>query len=160
MSELDPSLSSEMKSIRLAPQDRRQNTFRTVLHSAYRKRRHGPRRGPESADPHYVDVHQPKEFYIVVAAIILSVLDCFFTLILIQHGSEELNPFMDYFLKIDTTLFFVVKFVITSASLLFLILHKKFKLFNLMSGYHLLLSCLILYSILISYELSMLIFLI
>ncbi|MFV2057776.1 MAG: DUF5658 family protein [Thiohalomonadales bacterium] len=159
MSELDRLMPGELNITRIAGEDRRQKGVQTALQSSFRKRRRGPRRDCESAEPHYVDIHTPREFYIVVAAIMLSVLDCFFTLILIQHGSEELNPFMDYFLQIDTTLFFAVKFIITAFSLIFLILHKKFKLFNVFTGYQILLTCLFLYSVLVSYELSMLVLL-
>lgn len=157
MSELEPSVSTRDVSARASGSDRRQNTFQTVIHSSYRKRRVGPRRDSEFSVPHYVDIHKPFEFYAVVAAIVLSVLDCFFTLTLLQHGSEELNPFMDYFIQQDATLFFIVKFLLTAVGLLFLILHKTFKLFNIVSGFQLLVGCLILYTVLVAYELSMLI---
>ena len=157
MSELEQSVSSNLPGSREDGTDRREVNFKSALHSSFRKRRVGPRRDAEVDTPHYVDIHNPIEVYVVILAITLSVMDCFFTLTLIQHGSEELNPIMDYFLQRDVTLFFVVKFCITSFGLLFLIMHKKFMLFNIISGFQLLVGSLVLYTLLVSYELSMLV---
>lgn len=137
--------------------DRRQNNIRSAYYSMYRKRRSGPRREVEVGSEYYVDLHESKLFYLAISALMLSIIDCFFTLTLLQHGSEELNPFMDYFLQKDNMLFFVVKFLITTCGLFFLIMHKNFKLFKIISGYQLLVGAFLLYVCLVSYELNMMV---
>ena len=60
-------------------------------------------------------------FYTAVLLIVLNLLDAFFTLRFNELKlATEANPIMDYFLKIDPTLFFFVKFLLVSASAIFL----------------------------------------
>ena len=137
--------------------DRRRNTWRTFVGSLVHRRRVVRRREGDSDDPHYVDVHEPYLFYVAVAALMLCVADAFFTTLLINfYGSQELNPVMDYFIKTDIQYFFIVKFGLTSAGIIFLVVHKNFKIFNRISGYQILHGCLFGYALLVSYELFML----
>jgi len=137
-------------------QDRRQKHGRAALHSWFKRRRIGPRRGSDLNENIYVDIHEPWLVYLGLGTLLFSTMDAFFTLYLLQVGSEEMNPFMDYFLKKNAQLFFVVKFSITAFCVIFLIMHKNFRLFKYISGYHLLLVCFLAYGILVTYELSML----
>jgi hypothetical protein len=143
--------------LRAGAADRRSNGFRTAVHCLYRNRRKGPRREQDSDTPMYVDVHEPWLVYIAFGALLLSTCDAFFTLALLQHGSYEMNPFMDYFIQKDAQLFFIVKFMITSTCVVFLVMHKNFRLLNAISGYHLLYMAFSVYAMLVAYELSMLI---
>lgn len=136
--------------------DRRQDIRLAAIQSWFRKRRIGPRRDNDPQRDIYVDVHEPWLFYLGLGALILSTLDAFFTLHLLQLGSEEMNPFMDYFLQKDAQLFFVVKYFITAFCIIFLIMHKNFRLFKIISGYHLLFLCFAAYSVLVTYEIAML----
>jgi hypothetical protein len=136
--------------------DRRQDIRLAAVHSWFRKRRTGPRRDNDPQKDIYVDIHEPWLFYVGLGALMLSTLDAFFTLQLLQLGSKEMNPFMDYFIQKDAQLFFVVKFFITAFCIIFLIMHKKFRLFKVVSGYHLLFLCFAAYGLLVAYELSML----
>lgn len=146
----------DLNCLRDGKNDRRQDIRLAAVLSWFRKRRIGPRRDNDPQKDIYVDVHESWLFYLGLGALILSTLDAFFTLQLLHLGSEELNPFMDYFLQKDAQLFFVVKFFITAFCIIFLIMHKKFRLFKVISGYHLLFFCFVAYGLLVSYELSML----
>lgn len=155
-SSLNPEL-EDFECMREIAIDRRRNSWRTFVGALVHRRRVVRRRDGDSDDPHYVDVHEPYLFYVAVAALVLCVADAFFTLTLINfYGSYELNPVMDYFIKADIKYFFIVKFGLTSAGILFLVMHKNFKLFNRISGYHILHGCLVVYALLVSYELFML----
>jgi hypothetical protein len=137
--------------------DRRRNTWRTFAGAVVHRRRVVRRRDGDSDTAHYVDVHEPYLFYVAVGALLLCVADAFFTMTLINfYGSTELNPVMDYFIKTDIKVFFIVKFGLTSFGIMFLVIHKNFRLFNRISGYHILHASLIVYAVLVGYELFML----
>lgn len=144
------------ESNRSAAIDRRQNQSRSAFYSMFRRRRASVRRGDELDRPQYLDVHEPWVIMITVAVVLLSMFDSIFTLHLLQMGSEELNPVMDYLLQRDTRLFLAVKFGLTAVCVIFLVMHKKFKLFNAISGYQMLVGAFGLYFLLVTYEVSML----
>ena len=137
--------------------DRRRNTWRTFAGALVHRRRVVRRRDGDGDTAHYVDVHEPYLFYVAVGALLLCVADAFFTMTLINfYGSTELNPVMDYFIKTDIKVFFILKFGLTSIGVIFLVMHKNFRLFNRISGYQILYSSLIIYTLLVAYELFML----
>lgn len=142
---------------RIGSQDRRKNTIRTALYSLYRNRRSTVRRAEDSVLNVYFDKHEPWLIYLALGALLLSATDAYFTLALLQHGSFEMNPVMDYFIQKDSRLFFIVKFTMTAACVFFVLVHKNFSFLRFFKGYHVLLSAFTLYTILICYELSMLI---
>jgi hypothetical protein len=61
----------------------------------------------------------------VLAAILLivslSILDAVFTLDLVSHGAEELNPVMAYYLNHGPFVFFGVKYFLTCASIVLIL---------------------------------------
>ncbi|MGD8941130.1 MAG: DUF5658 family protein [Gammaproteobacteria bacterium] len=136
---------------------RRKNSLRTAVHSLYRNRRASVRRIDDDVVNVYLDQHEPWLIYMALGALLLSATDAFFTLALLQHGSYELNPFMDFFIQKDPRLFFIVKFTMTSTCIVFVLMHKNFQFLRLFKGYHVLLTSFALYSMLICYELTMLI---
>lgn len=103
----------------------------------------------------YVDVHEPILFYLAMALMTLSVVDAFFTTLLLENGSEELNPLLAYLMNIDLYAFLAVKFFITGFSILFFIMHKRHRLFNRISCYQLLIASVVIYIGLVGYELNM-----
>jgi len=135
--------------------ERRVNQRKAAVYAVYRRRRQSTRRNTDTLHGIYVDTHERGLWYISTGLMLLCVLDALFTTILIYHGSEELNPILNYLLQIDLSLFLAVKFLLTGACISFLVLHKHHRLLNLVSCYHLLIVCFALYSILICYELSM-----
>ena len=138
--------------------DRRSNSWRTIYGSLFLRRRANQRRVEDAGGAHYVDVHEPHLFFVAVGALMLCVADAFFTMTLLDfYGSYELNPVMDYFIKQDFQRFFFVKFGLTAFGILFLVLHKNFRIFNRISGYQILYGSLALYAILVTYEVFMLV---
>ncbi len=127
--------------------DRRQNKLKTVLWSLFMKRRIVP------LENHYVDVHESKVVLVIVSVLVLCSADAYMTLLIINQGGSELNPLMDVLMKKDVALFFFTKYFMTSAGVLFFLVHKNFKFFRHFTGYHFLFSCLFIYATLIIYEL-------
>ena len=135
--------------------DRRQAQWRSFAYSLVMHRRTGDRRADFNDAPAYVDVYGPKIFLGAMLMMLLCVLDAFFTLQLIQHGSKELNPFLAMLLEKDEGWFFVSKYLITAFCVFWLVIHKKFTFFGI-KGRNLLSMAVMLYGILISYQLLML----
>ena len=127
--------------------DRRQKKLKTVFCSLFMQRR------VNSHENHYVDVHESKIFFLVVAVLVLCSADAYMTLLILSKGGSELNPLMDVLLKKDIAIFFIAKYVMTAMGVLFFLIHKNFRFFRSFTGYHLLFCCLAIYSLLIMYEL-------
>ena len=136
--------------------DRRQATMKSAVYSLFRRRRAVVRRDGEASKAQYFDIHEPWVKLTMLAVLGMSCMDSIFTLKLLQLGSSELNPLMNYFIKLDSGLFFAVKLFLTAFCVVFIVMHKKFTLFRIISGYHMLIGTLVMYVTLISYELSML----
>jgi len=143
--------------MRVYAPDRRVTSWRTVLYSLFLLRRAGQRREQNPLrGHHYVDIHESKLFFMAVATLLLCVADAFFTMTLLNfYGSSEINPLMDLLIQADFKKFFFVKFGLTASGILFLVMHKNFRILNRISGYHILLSCVILYVVLAFYEVTL-----
>ena len=135
--------------------ERRRNHSKAAVHSFYRKRRTHIRREDDYTVGTYVDAHEPTLFYLALSLMTLSVLDGFFTTLLISNGSEELNPLLAYLLSFDLHVFLGVKFLLTGFCAVFFIMHKHHRLFNVISCYQLLVLSVAVYFLLVCYELSM-----
>jgi len=135
--------------------ERRVNKRKAAIHALYRRRRQSTRRSTDAIHGVYVDTHERSLWYLATGLMLLCVFDAFFTTVLIHHGSEELNPILDYLLQIDLSLFLAVKFIMTGLCISFLVLHKHHRLLNTVSCYHLLVGSVIIYTVLICYQLFM-----
>ena len=134
-------------------EDRRKNHARAFFHSISGKgRRKGSRRDDDHKAGQVVDYHEPALFYLTIAILLLCVADAAFTLTILGLGGEEVNPFMKALLEEDVTLFFIVKFLLTSIFLIFTVIHKRFRLLNRISGYQIIYSVFALYVLLVVYE--------
>ncbi|VAW99479.1 hypothetical protein MNBD_GAMMA21-1943 [hydrothermal vent metagenome] len=139
--------------------DRRQTTLRSIFYSMFRKRRYGERRSGYGNDNTYVDIHGSQVMTVVIAIMVLCIMDAFFTLLLIERGSSELNPFMAWMLEINTTWFYVSKYLITSVCVLWVVMHRHFNFFGF-KGRHILVAAISGYGILVTYQVSMLVYII
>ena len=97
-----------------AGQDRRRRTFPPMRYLIAGGRRRKVRRWEDRQRVVILDRYSPRLFGCIVGILILSLLDAVLTLYLIEHGSTELNPVMDYFLKKGPLLFTVAKYALTS----------------------------------------------
>ncbi len=88
-------------------------------------RARGRRRGEDRNI--YVDRYQSSDLVVVVAILILNILDAWLTLIYLGYGGTEANPVAKALLDAGTGPFVGAKSLAVGACLLFLVLHKKFK---------------------------------
>ncbi len=137
--------------------DRRQQHLRSFFFSLFMRRRKAQRRTDDRHKPHYLDIHEPIYMYVAVAILILSSIDAVFTLTLLTRGAEEANPVMLYFMEINTATFVAVKMALTVASVVLLVAHRNFWLLKKTIRVEtLLFASLVMYLLLINYELVLL----
>jgi Domain of unknown function (DUF5658) len=72
-----------------------------------------------------LDQYSPKMFAIILSIVGLSVLDAMFTLELIDQGAAEVNPIMAYYLNWGPVVFFCIKYLLTFASVLVILLGQR-----------------------------------
>ncbi len=111
------------------PVERRTVTWRTVLYGFLRSRRRKIRRGADD-DIVFLDWHHPWLFFLAVGTMLLSCIDAFMTLRLLDAGMIETNPFMAALLGQGTTAFTIGKIVLTGVSILALVFLAKARFLN------------------------------
>ena len=100
--------------------ERRAFSWRTVFHGFMRSRRHATRRDGE-AEPVYTDWHHPWLFFLATGIMLMSSVDAFFTLQLIELGAYEANPVMAALMERSTTSFTATKMLLTAIGILVLV---------------------------------------
>ena len=103
-----------------------------------------------------MDWHEPFVFAIVFGVLLFCVADVFFTLNILERGGKEINPLMRLLLETDISLFFYVKFIMTACCIALILVHKRFRLFGCLSGYHILFGVFSGYLALVYYEMVIL----
>ena len=103
--------------------DRRRKVLPPLRYLIAGGRRRAVRRLADSHRIVLLDRYSPKLFAAILGILCLSLLDAALTLYLVENGSSELNPIMDYFLKKGPRIFTVAKYILTCiAVLIFLVL--------------------------------------
>ena len=99
---------------------RRQLSWRTALFGYLRSHRRVQRRA-EDAGSVFIDWHHPWLFFLAVGIMLLSSVDAFMTLKLLEHGMIEANPVMALALAQGTASFAAGKFAMTGTGILTLV---------------------------------------
>ncbi|MCH6549292.1 MAG: hypothetical protein IH812_05635 [Proteobacteria bacterium] len=110
---------------------RRELSWRTVFYGFLRSRRRSTRRGDEG-EPTYTDWHHPWLFFLATGTMLLSCMDAFFTLQLLDRGAVEVNPVMALVLSKSTLTFAATKLLLTGLGILMLVFLSRLRMFNLM----------------------------
>ncbi|MFQ5627779.1 MAG: DUF5658 family protein [bacterium] len=118
---------SHLSSNKRSGQDRRKQY---ILKHLLNGRRAGPRRIIDRKNAYYVDRYGRKSLTFLAIVVLLSVTDAFFTLYLVKNGAAEINPVMAFFLYRGPLVFFVIKYFLTSVSVLLLLINKNVFLFK------------------------------
>ena len=131
--------------------DRRTFTWRTVFFGFMRSRRHGPRREDEG-DVLFLDRHHPWLFFLSVGVMLMSCLDAFMTLQLLDRGMFEANPVMAAILGQGTQAFAISKMAMTGTGILTLVFLAKARFLNRFRTGVFLTVFFVLYACLVCYE--------
>lgn len=140
---------------RRAGVDRRSQFSHPFSLKSLRGQRHRGRR-KEDALGIYVDRYEHKHRVLCLGIILLSCLDAFFTLRILELGGEEVNPVMKYLLEWDIWGFIYIKLVVTALCIMILVTHIHFKWFRLIKVSYFLYASFAIYVSLIGYELHLL----
>ena len=103
--------------------------WRTVMFGFLRSRRRDTRRHDEG-EVLFLDWHHPWLFFLAVGTMLMSVMDAFMTLQLLDRGMVEANPVMAAALGQGTTFFAVSKMLMTGTSILALVFLAKARFLN------------------------------
>lgn len=136
--------------------DRRRPHFKSLLHFIHKGRRVNARRQLEAEQGYYTDRYENWVGLSVIAITLMSVIDAFFTLNILDRGGIEINPFMSALLAINTQVFFIGKFIVTVVCLLFALVHVNFHVLRILPMKFLLVGISVFYAFLIGYELFLL----
>jgi len=104
--------------------DRRAFSWRTVTNGFFRSRRRVTRRVNEE-EPVFTDWHHPWLFVLSVGIMLMSALDAFFTLQLLELGATEINPVMASVIGDSTLVFAASKMILTGFGILSLVYLSK-----------------------------------
>ena len=119
------------------------------------RRRHN-RRLADQSHGYYVDRYEAGWIAAAVAIMVFGCIDGWTTLYLLQHGAREANPLMEMLLSRNPGLFVGVKMALTSVGVMIMICHCKFRILRGLPGSRLLLISLVLYAVLVGFELRLL----
>lgn len=109
--------------------DRRSVTWRTFVFGYFLSRRREHRRRSER-DNVFIDWHHPWLFFLATGIMLLSTVDAFLTLQLLDRGAIEVNPFMALMLEYGHLEFAGAKMLLTGLGILVLVFLARLRLFN------------------------------
>jgi hypothetical protein len=135
--------------------ERRRHTLRALLQGSFRPRRRGPRRANEHALA-AVDWHHPQWLAIAMLIVMCCCGDAFLTLLLVERGAHEANPLMAPLVVGPTLRFALIKIAATASGVVLLTQLARLRAFGGVPVGALLYSVLVLYALLIAYELKLL----
>ncbi len=98
---------------------RRYHSLWSFLYGGVRPRRREGRRVTDH-ELVFLDWHEPRVLFLVLAILLMSCTDALFTLNLLAIGGEELNALMDALIRTDIETFLYVKIGVTAACVVLL----------------------------------------
>lgn len=140
---------------RQSDEDRRQYSLRTFMHQVKSPRRFAGRRKTDRKFA-VLDRFDAGLFTMAMTLLCLSIMDSMFTLTLIAHGGEEVNPFMNAMLQINVWTFMGVKMALTAIPAVVLVATSNLKVFGIIRARSALGAAVGMYAGLIVYELALL----
>ncbi len=88
------------------------------------------RRGEEHQNPYHVDRYETATFLWIIALLVLTLLDGFLTLLLLEGDFEETNPAMRWLIRYGPTSFIVGKYALTAWGLPLLLVFQNYSVFH------------------------------
>jgi hypothetical protein len=148
-------MAEEQEAERRAGADRRRQAVRGLLVGGINPRRRHPRRDGERHIA-ALDWHPARWLGVAMAILLLSVADALLTLTLINLGAEEINPIMEPLVTGSGRSFALWKLGLTSSGVVMLTLFARMRAFGRVPVGGILYSVLLVYVVLVGYELWLL----
>ena len=141
---------------RRARADRRHRIWWSVWYGSFTPRRRAPPRREGDSRFHSLDWHSSHLLAVAIGILLLSVLDAFLTMVLLQGGADEVNPVMASLIYRSVAMFAALKMGMTGAGVLLMVILARYRFMRLLRVEWVLYGVLIAYVSLISYEVWML----
>ena len=135
--------------------DRRRRVWWSVVYGNFNPRRRAPPRRLDQSHYHSVDWHSPHLLAVAIGILLLSVVDAFMTLILLQGGADEVNPIMALVVYRSVAVFAALKMALTSLGVVFMVFLARYRFMRRLPVGWVLYGVLIAYTSLIGYEIHM-----
>ena len=136
--------------------DRRYRLWWSVIYGSFNpRRRRPPRRGFESRY-HSLDWHSAHLLAVAIGILLLSVADALMTVRLLAGGADEVNPIMAAVIYKSAAVFATVKMTLTGLGVMVMVMLARYRFLRVLRVDIVMYMLLIGYSILLSYEFSML----
>ncbi len=143
---------------RRSGKDRRSRGVPAIKSLFIYARRKNIRRQDDRFKTVYFDQYSPALFSLIVLILLLSVIDAFLTLFLVDCGAREINPVMAYFLKFGPFTFMGVKYFLTCYSVIVLLIFNNVYFRKLRIHTRSLISCAVaMFVIVIAWELFLMV---
>ena len=110
--------------------DRRKNPASPSSICLLGGRRKHVRRVEDAKRGYYVDLYSTRSVFIISTILVMSIIDGYLTLSLVEQGAMEANPIMRFYLQVNTPLFLCVKYAVSYMSVFLLLIHKNFYIFK------------------------------
>lgn len=120
----------EEKRERRSGKDRRARPTSPFTIQSLRGSRQHFRRKEDTRKLFFVDLYSPLSVAVLIFTVGLSVVDAFLTLELVGQNAQELNPVMDFFLKLGPFQFIMAKWFLTAFGLTTLLILKNYYLWH------------------------------
>jgi hypothetical protein len=136
--------------------ERRNQIWWSVLYGNFNPRRRNPPRRTDDSRFHMLDWHSAHLLAVAIGILLLSVLDAFMTLLLLQAGADEVNPIMAALVYRSVSMFAAMKMAMTCTSVVLMVFLARYRFMRLLRVEWVLYGVLAAYAILIGYEFWML----
>jgi hypothetical protein len=140
---------------RRARADRRHRIWWSVWYGSFNPRRRTPPRRLDDSGFHSLDWHSAHLLAVAIGILLLSVLDAFLTMMLLQGGANEVNPVMAALIYRSVAMFAALKIGMTSLGVVLMVFLARYRFMRLLRVEWVLYGVLIAYVALISYEVWM-----
>jgi hypothetical protein len=147
---------SDFSHERRARADRRHRVWWSVWYGSFNPRRRTPPRRLDDSRFHSLDWHSSHLLAVAISILLLSVMDAFLTLVLLQGGAAEVNPVMAVLIYRSVAMFTALKMGMTGVGVLLMVILARYRFMRLLRVEWVLYGVLIAYVTLISYEVWML----
>jgi hypothetical protein len=135
--------------------ERRRRVWWSVCYGSFNPRRRSlPRRHGDSG-VHFLDWHSAHLLAVSIGILLMCVVDAFLTLILLQGGAVEVNPFMAGLIYRNVAIFAALKMAMTSAGIILMVYLARYRFMRLLQVEWVLYGVLIAYASLVLYEISL-----
>jgi hypothetical protein len=125
----EPPLNSASEEKRYRAADRRRQTVRALVYGSLRPRRLGPRRANDASIA-AVDWHDARWLAVSLTILLFSCADAMLTLMLVERGAYEANPFMAPLVEGSALSFAIVKVALTGTGVIVLTMLARLRAFG------------------------------